>query len=388
MAYSPEQIAQQLQAFRDKRIIFVHPNYTAQHVVLSQVLTNTIYVRFQGQGLSRDQLLEQLNAALEQQGGQAQLGGRIDYLVLDECERALSADLQLLLLDLLTRLTRGRVVVISRVLPDEVLDDAEIRRQSCFIPRAANMMLWDYAEDAIGVLLEVRAFGDGRVQLNGKTLASWDGALPRSLFFYLVDRGMVTRAEIFETFWPNLSTREATNVFHVTKRKISEVLGTELTVYGSGFYHISPKIQLSYDVSLFNQLVQDSEMANDGSAALRQAVALYRGDYLKMNPMEWVANRREALKQANCDALVSLGKACENSGNPHEAVGLYLRASQLKPEREDSTLAVMRLYRALKLLQDALTAYQRLVKALQPLKVPPSSQLKQLAAEIERELSM
>ena len=72
---------------------------------------------------------------------------------------------------------------------------------------------------------------------------------------------MVTRAEIFQTFWPNLTTREATNVFHVTKRKISEVLGTELTVYGSSFYHISPQIQLSYDVSLFNQLVQDSDTA-------------------------------------------------------------------------------------------------------------------------------
>ena len=40
---------------------------------------------------------------------------------------------------------------------------------------------------------------------------------------------MVTRDEIFETFWPGLPTKEATNVFHVTKRKISERLGYELT---------------------------------------------------------------------------------------------------------------------------------------------------------------
>ncbi len=104
---------------------------------------------------------------------------------------------------------------------------------------------------------------------------------------------MVTRAEIFETFWPNLNTREATNVFHVTKRKISEVLGTELTVYGSGFYHISPKIQLSYDVSLFNQLVQDSDSPTADTTALRQALALYRGDYLISISMDWVVKRRD-----------------------------------------------------------------------------------------------
>ncbi|NJL95427.1 MAG: hypothetical protein HC915_17740, partial [Anaerolineae bacterium] len=132
--------------------------------------------------------------------------------------------------------------------------------QTRFLPADERWMLWDYARgnerDSNGsemTLLEVRAFGAGRVQLNGQAVVSWDGILPRSLFFFLVDKGLATRTEIFNTFWPNLSVREATNVFHVTKRKISEVLGIDLTVYMSGFYHISPKIHLSYDVALFNQ---------------------------------------------------------------------------------------------------------------------------------------
>jgi two-component SAPR family response regulator len=272
------------------------------------------------------------------------------------------------------------VIILSRILPEGLLEDADLRSLSSFLPAETRQMLWDYGQGADQALLEVRAFGEGRVHLNGRSVENWDGALPRALFFYLVDRGMVTRAEIFQTFWPNLSTREATNVFHVTKRKVSEVLGTELTVYGSSFYHISPQIQLSYDVSLFNQLVQDSDSGDRNGDLLREALALYRGDYLMSIKSPWVANRRDSLQQAACDALVGLGRICENEGNIREALGYYVRASHLRTEREDAAYAAMRLYRDLNMPQDALATYQRLVKTLRErLNVAPSSQIHQLA---------
>jgi two-component SAPR family response regulator len=307
----------------------------------------------------------------------------MSWLILDEADHISSLALKALLQRLLTEFKDGRILILSRVLPEGVLDDETIGRQATFIPNDPKLMLWDYAQGGTDILLEVRAFGEGRVHLNGRLVDSWDGALPRALFFYLIDRGMVTRAEIFQTFWPNLSTREATNVFHVTKRKISEVLGTELTVYGSSFYHISPRIQLSYDVSLFNQLVQDSENPERGADALRQALWLYRGDFLTSLKSDWVSNRRESLQQSGCDALVTLGKLCEGNKNPREALGYYLRASRLKPEREDSTHAVMRLYRDLDMQDDAKKAYRRLVKTLNDrLHVAPSAQVQQLAAQI------
>src|SRR5690606_15826942 len=70
--------------------------------------------------------------------------------------------------------------------------------------------------------LEVYSLGRGYALVNGQMITNWDGALPRNLFFYFMDHPLVTRDEIFATFWPNLSVKEATNVFHVTKRKISE----------------------------------------------------------------------------------------------------------------------------------------------------------------------
>jgi hypothetical protein len=325
MTITAQHLTRQLGDLRSAaRIVFVHPNYHAQHLVLSHLLERAVYVRFQGHSLDDAQLQSQLDDAVRRQTGNASLAPETQYLVLDEVDRGTTAALIRLLRRLPAEIPGTRILVLSRVLLADALEDEQIRSQAAFIPDDPKQMLWDYADREGEFLLEVRAFGEGRVHVNGRSVDTWDGALPRALFFYLIDRGMVTRAEIFQTFWPNLSTREATNVFHVTKRKISEVLDTELTVYGSSFYHISPRIQLSYDVSLFNQLVQESEDESSGDA-LRQALALYRGDYLTSLKADWVLTRRDALQQAACDALVALGRICEAAGKGREALAYYLR---------------------------------------------------------------
>ncbi len=390
MLSSPQQIAREIQDLPpEKCVIFIHPNYKPQHLVLDPLREDALYIRFSGEALTQEDLLNQLTAA---QAAQAMptiptpRAGSSGVILCDEADRAPADALGGFIHTVTQRFPGTRLVLLSRVLPTGLLDDPEIRRQAAFLPTDAESMLWDYTQMPDQAVLEVRAFGTGRVHLDGKPIGSWDGALPRSLFFYLVDRAMVTRAEIFETFWPNLNTREATNVFHVTKRKISEVLGTELTVYGSGFYHISPKIYLSYDVSLFNQLVQDSDSPDADTTALRQALALYRGDYLVSIPMDWVVKRRAAIQQATCDGFVALAKSCERDGKVEEALDAYLRAARIKPEREDTALAIMRLYRQLDLRQDALRVYGRLERALQNgLNVAPSPQIQQLAEETKLE---
>lgn len=384
MPFTSQQLAEQFsQLLPEKRFIFLQPNFNGQHLVLEPILRDAVYVCFRGQNLDEVQLRSQLTAALEAQS--VKRLDKVAYLVLDEGDRAGEGAFVQFLSAVSSELARkGRVVVLSRVLPNGVLDNEQIRSQATFFPTDPRVMLWDYAENGEETLLEVRAFGEGRVHVNGRSVDNWDGALPRALFFYLVDKGMVTRAEIFQTFWGGLNTREATNVFHVTKRKISEVLGTELTLYGSGFYHISPKIQLSYDVSLFNQLVQDSDSSEGGDdQMLRQAISLYRGDYLMSLKSDWIVERRDSLQQSVCDAMISLGKIYEGKGEFSEALGCFLRAAHLRPEREDAAYAIMRLYNELNLPQDAIYAYQRLSSTLKSkLKVEPSAHLQKLAAQL------
>jgi two-component SAPR family response regulator len=196
---------------------------------------------------------------------------------------------------------------------------------------------------------------------------------------------MTTRSEIFATFWPSLSTREATNVFHVTKRKISEVLGVDLTLYWSGFYRLSSDIQLSYDTALFAEMITDSAVAPSDQSMqfLANAISLYQGDFLTSMDMDWVKSRRHELVITYGDALASLAKAVENHGEKERALGLYVRASVTNPQREDIARCIMNLYAEMQMFDDAVATYRRLEEELdRSLGVPPSKETQELMSRI------
>ncbi|NWF68907.1 MAG: hypothetical protein HXY40_07465 [Chloroflexi bacterium] len=371
--------------------MILHPNYLNQHVLIEQLLqlAPVVYVRFTGSRLAHAQAETQLQAALVEQTGQNRLD-TVHTLVLDECDRVLSSEFDVFLPQLAVSVGAARVFVITRRVPQCVISSETLRGQTRFLPTETGLLLWDYAQrPTTQVLLEVRAFGSGGVLLNGQPITNWDGVLPRALFFYLVDQGMATRNQIFETFWSKLNTHEATNVFHVTKRKVSEVLGTDLTTFQAGFYRISPNIELSYDAATFNEMAQRSAVLSPEEALLplRQAVALYKGPFLTSITMDWVKARRQELLQTYGEALVSLAKLYEQGGKPHEALGLYLRAIMTNRQREDLAAAVMRLYRELQLRADALLVYERLRETLvNALNMQPAAFVQELAAEIRREV--
>ena len=371
------------------RLIVLHPNYIQQNLLLTRLVQqqNTAYVQFEGRALSADQINDQLNAAFD---GQGVALDALSALVLAECDRASADALDDFLPELCARMPdTGRIYLLTRAAPRCVRTVDSLRQQTCFLPQDDNLMLWDYARraDQTAALLEVRALGGGRVHLNGQPIDAWDGMLPRALFFYSIDRGMTTRNDIFETFWPSLSVREATNVFHVTKRKISEVLGIDLTSYWSGFYHISPEIELSYDVVQFSELVQASaiETPEHSEALLRRAVSLYRSPFLSALEMGWVHRRRSELHHIYGDALINLGKLLERAGQKREALGLFTRAATTNPQREDVAHSCMILYRDLGYPDDALRVYERLESVVHNnLGVAPAPRLQELAAALRQ----
>ena len=370
----------------DSRLIAVHPSYIQQHLIFTELLheEDFVYIRLAGTDLTRSELEQQLVQALEHQTGASRLNG-LQYLVLDDCDCASPTEFGAFVADLLSQMDGGKLVLMMREIPQSLLGDTALLEEAVFLPSDRSLMLWDYSRPEVSqsTLLEVRALGTGRVLLNGERVDSWDGVLPRSLFFYLVDRGMTTRNDIFETFWPNLSVREATNVFHVTKRKISEVLGVDLTTYWSGFYRISPDIELSYDVVQFSELLQSSVVQATGQATetLRRAIWLYRDDFLTSFEMEWVENRRHELRQSYSEALIGLAKAVDEPG----ALGYYLRALNINPQREDVAHRVMLLYQDMGQPEDALRVFLRLKDELERnLGVSPARYLQELAHEIEQ----
>jgi hypothetical protein len=233
----------------DAPLVILHPNFANQHLILANVLNRQkrtpIFFSFQSPSSDLNTAWELFSTALQEQAQR-------DVPALDARttpEKAAQAALKALnplqpyvlvidSLDLANRQVenwigamakgvpeKSQIVMGARQLPPSLFETHTLRDNVQLYPVDPERMLLDYASQPTDrALLEVYGLGPGQALINGQRIDRWDGMLPRALFFYFIDRGMVTRDEIFHTFWPTLSIREATNVFHVTKRKISEIL--------------------------------------------------------------------------------------------------------------------------------------------------------------------
>lgn len=243
--------------------------------------------------------------------------------------------------------------------------------------------------------LEVYAFGRGHAISNGREIQSWDGALPRNLFFYFIDNPLVTRDQIFEIFWPKLSIRDATNVFHVTKRKITERISMmvsdddsyELTAYSTGFYVPGNKIVRHYDVADFEQAIEGALLSTDPALRqtfYREAIDLYKAPFLFPLSLPWIVARRKQLQAMYAEALNGMARLMAEELAWEESLGFYARALKESPQREDFHRGMMQMYINLGRNADAWQHYSLLEKQLKrTLGVKPSSETQAMLSGLE-----
>ncbi len=243
--------------------------------------------------------------------------------------------------------------------------------------------------------LECTAFGQGQILVNGRPVVGWEGTLPRLLAFYLIDNPLVMRDEIFQDFWPDLSAREATNIFHVTKRKMNERLtywmegaSHELTQYVSGFYMATDQIARHYDVADFVEAVELAMQARHPRRQMQcyqRAIGLYRAPFLQsVNNMPWVLARRQQLSGLYASALVGMGRLLLEMGEYDRALGYLARAAREVPEREDVHRDVIALYLHFGMMNEARMQYDLLRQELSGVSLLPSSDMHELLWQLHR----
>lgn len=218
--------------------------------------------------------------------------------------------------------------------------------------------------------------GNTRVLSDGYEVSSWDGSLPRILCYYFIEHTMVTRNQIFEMFWPHLGIKEATNVFHVTKRKISEKLGHEITAYSNGFYIHSPRVNILYDAHEFETSMEIAIQSEQLSPShYYRAVQLYRHEYLPGVDMPWAVAKREKLRDYFVQALIGLGRLHAALGEHNRSLCYFNRALNERPDREDVHRSIMQVHAQKGEIQRALEQYKRLEKLLkQKFNIAPSQE--------------
>lgn len=279
---------------------------------------------------------------------------------------------------------RVQVVIKARLLDLQPWNDLIVAGQAAIVGELALAAGSMFGEAPDRQQLEVYALSGGHSYMNGRPVTNWDGTLPRNLFYFLVDHPMVTRDEIFAVFWPKMPIKEATNVFHVTKRKISECLGHDLTNYVGGFYVPARNLTVHYDARVFEHAV-DAAVEDDQQAPALwcQAVQLYRSDFLPHIKMPWVIERRAILQQKYAQALINLGRYYRAQGDLNRALGFLLRALRLKPDWEDVHQDVLRIYQDQGRTADAVAQYARLERTLHDLfQIEPGRETRRLYQSI------
>lgn len=291
--------------------------------------------------------------------------------ILDEYDRSDTADdIQRFVESLVAYLPdHCRIVINSRTLPRLPWVSLVARGQAALLNDAQLIEenFYNLTEGGDKVL-EVYALGPGFVLLNGKPIETWEGHLPRLLFFFTLDRPVVTRSEICQAFWPDLETDQAVNVFHVTKRRLHKALNMDVLVHDSGYYRVNPEFGIQYDVMNFvTTLMQGRDESLDikpRMKAWQKCIDMYRGPFLQGHSDKWILKRRRDYQTGYLEALTSMASVRLEQGRKEHALSLFQRAVTENNTRQDLHREIMRLFASMGRRSEAAAHYQNLVEEI------------------------
>lgn len=339
-------------------IVHVNSSEPFSRYVLGLLVNRAMYVRLDGQRVSADELRASLLDT-----GLTRIDHVSAYLTIDEVDRAEEATLVDVIRLLRAEHPALRMILLGRSIPARLRRDPMLKGQIAFIPSNS------YSETSRRPHLKVRALGTPVVEHDGVAVTNWGGRQTRLLLLFCIDRAIVDRDAIFEAFWPGDTTRNATNVFHVTKLKVKNILGgTTLMKFSAGFYRIDPVWDVTYDVREFIDLVQRSEAAEvvdraEAERLLKEAALLYQGDFLTGISDGWVISRRQELKHIMSEVLMRLAGYAAGRSDASEAESLLRRSLRHDPLNTAAVSALVDLLLAQGQHDDALTTIEQTLRA-------------------------
>jgi predicted ATPase/DNA-binding SARP family transcriptional activator len=182
-------------------------------------------------------------------------------------------------------------------------------------------------------VLHVRDLGPLEITSGGKPLVAEGRSSSRArelLAYLLVHPEGRTKDDVGLAFWPDATSEQVKNSFHVTLHRLRKLLGSaDAIVADAGRYRVSvPHVA---DSQRFESEVKAALRSRD-AGALESALGLYRDEYLAGEETgEWAAPIRKHLRQLYLRALFALGQALETRGRPADAADAYRRIVDEEP---------------------------------------------------------
>ncbi|HYC87678.1 MAG TPA: BTAD domain-containing putative transcriptional regulator [Thermoanaerobaculia bacterium] len=193
------------------------------------------------------------------------------------------------------------------------------------------------------ILLHISDLGPLKIELSGKPLASEGRASNRArelLVFLAVHPPGPTKEEVGVAFWPDATTEQVKNSFHVTLHRLRKLLGGADAVVADGARYLIGIPHIA-DSRRFETEMAAALRKND-VPALEAALALHHGDFLQGEDAgEWCLPIRARLRQLHLRGLFALGQAHEARGRYTDAAETYTRVVTRDPFHEPAARQLM-----------------------------------------------
>ncbi len=224
--------------------------------------------------------------------------------------------------------------------------------------------------------LRIFGFGPGRVERGGKeiSVSEWGAAATRQMLFHLLSHSPRSRDQIAALLWPELPASKVKANFHTTKFRLKRALGQEPLHFDGYRYRIHPGLDYWFDVKEFERLLEGTGPGRRVEQ-LRQAIALYQGDFLEDCYVDWCLSLREALRERCLEAIGELAERLLARRQYRQAIQTLHRGLEMDDLREKFYCQLMRAYAFSGQRGLALVQYQRCAEILErELGAPPSTE--------------
>ena len=237
--------------------------------------------------------------------------------------------------------------------------------------------------------LQVQAFGEPTVIIDGMPITRWRMARSVELYFFLLDYGRpIHKERIIAALWPDADDR-IDQTLRSTIYYLRKSIGESCVVYRAGAYALDHTTlygeNIDYDIAAFLELhtkAKEALMAGDDAAAkvlLHRMIELYRGDYVQSFYSDLCSMRRDELRSMHMDAHQELALIFWREEQFDESMHHWQNLLAVDNCLEDAHYGLMSCYIRQGKRGLALRQYQRCVDILQEeLSVSPGPAIQKL----------
>jgi len=181
----------------------------------------------------------------------------------------------------------------------------------------------------------------------------WKSQRALSIFVYLaLRRGRgITKDRLIELFWPGKTAAAGERNIHPTltymRNALKDAVDGPLLNVIDGVYELHPNVSVTVDARRFENAVNEAKTLKaprEKLAALQQALAMYRGDFLADSYEPWVEDLRAGFAGTYENALEQTALLYSELENHEKALDTYQKLLQRNPFREEIHTRLMMCY--------------------------------------------